>query len=112
MVPWLSIWPSNREAFGNRMTNTPCGLTLPSQPLPLRLWTTPFVIVNVPGTPLAATHSRDLPEAYNAPSLDTPAYLPSKAVVGVGVCAATGIAHVKAAIVASIVARPNRPPSL
>jgi hypothetical protein len=66
---------------------------------------TPFLIVSGTGTPIRG-HRR--PCLTVDTSADTPAYVPSKAVVGgAGVCAATGVANVKATNLKTIFTRPD-----
>jgi hypothetical protein len=69
------------------------------------------VIVSGPGTPLCGQLLARRALGFFDTSLDTPAYLPSNAVVGAGACAATGIAKAQAMIVKSALARPNIFPS-
>jgi hypothetical protein len=133
IVPWLSIWPSNRTPFGNRITTTPCGLTVPASLTIMNGvirpavggWEAPLDIQNA-----RRAHSA-LPPALIGPndaipdrqrnrnavrtlaaralpgfddSLDTPTYSPSNPAVVAGAWAAAGTASVRAAIVKSILA--------
>jgi hypothetical protein len=83
MVPRGSIWASTRSELGLCMTTAPWGLTVPSHhPLP-GVRTSPFVMTGGAGLPFTAGQRAGWLPVLDT-SIDTPTYLPSKAVVGAG----------------------------